>query len=116
MKNAFRGNYCYRTDIGKVRSSNEDEAKIVTNSSGNLLLIVADGMGGHNKGDFASFETVRIISEAFKDKKGFVNAYFASKWFIDTLYPMGCAAPAGSLLSVIVCGIAFIYLKRRRRL
>ena len=44
------------------------------------------------------------------------GAYFASKWFIDTLYPMGCAAPAGSLLSVIVCGIAFIYLKRRRRL
>ena len=39
------------------------------------------------------------------------GAYFASKWFIDTLYPMGCAAPAGSLLSVIVCGIAFIYLK-----
>lgn len=44
------------------------------------------------------------------------GAYFASKWFIYTLYPMGCAAPAGSLLSVIVCGIAFIYLKRRRRL
>ena len=44
------------------------------------------------------------------------GAYFASKWFIDTLYPMGCAAPAGSLLSVIVCVIAFIYLKRRRRL
>ena len=44
------------------------------------------------------------------------GAYFASKWFIDTLYPMGCAAPAGSLLSVIVCGIAFMYLKRRRRL
>ena len=44
------------------------------------------------------------------------GAYFASKWFADTLYPMGCAAPAGSLLSVIVCGIAFMYLKRRRRL
>ena len=44
------------------------------------------------------------------------GAYFASKWFIDNLYPMGCAAPAGSLLSVIVCVIAFIYLKRRRKL
>lgn len=44
------------------------------------------------------------------------GAYFASKWFVDTLYPMGCAAPAGSLLSVIVCVIAFIYLKRRRKL
>ena len=44
------------------------------------------------------------------------GAYFASKWFADTLYPMGCAAPAGSLLSVIVCVIAFAYLKRRRKL
>ena len=44
------------------------------------------------------------------------GAYFASKWFADTLYPMGCAAPAGSLLSVIVCVITFIYLKRRRKL
>ena len=43
------------------------------------------------------------------------GAYFASKWFIDTLYPMGCAAPAGSLLSVIVCGIAFIYLKKKEK-
>ena len=43
------------------------------------------------------------------------GAYFASKWFADTLYPMGCAAPAGSLLSVIVCVIAFIYLKKSIR-
>ncbi len=42
------------------------------------------------------------------------GAYFASKWFANTLYPMGCAAPAGSLLSVIVCVIAFTYLKKRR--
>lgn len=42
------------------------------------------------------------------------GAYFASKWFADTLYPMGCAAPAGSLLSVIVCIVAFTYLKKRR--
>ncbi len=76
----IRGNYCYRTDIGKVRSTNEDETRIVINSSGNVLLIVADGMGGHNKGDYASFETVRIISEAFKDKKGFLTAHSAANW------------------------------------
>ena len=33
MKNAFRGNYCYRTDIGKVRSSNEDETKITIDNN-----------------------------------------------------------------------------------
>lgn len=43
------------------------------------------------------------------------GAYFASKWFIDTLYPMGCAAPAGSLLSVIVCGICIYIFKKKEK-
>ncbi len=41
------------------------------------------------------------------------GAFLASKYFADTLYPMGLAAPAGSLLSVIVCAAAFRLLKRR---
>lgn len=41
------------------------------------------------------------------------GAFLASKYFADTLYPMGLAAPAGSLLSVIVCAVAFQVLKRR---
>lgn len=40
------------------------------------------------------------------------GAYFASKLFADTLFPMGLAAAGGSLLSVVVCVIAFQYLKR----
>ncbi len=40
------------------------------------------------------------------------GAFLASKYFADTLYPMGMAAPAGSLLSVIVCAIAFIWIKK----
>ena len=40
----------------------------------------------------------------------------ASKLFGDTLFPMGLAAPAGSLLSVIICVCAYIYLKRSGKL
>lgn len=43
------------------------------------------------------------------------GAYFASLYYPDTLYPMGFAAPGGSLLSVIVCVIAFCIVKKRRR-
>ncbi len=78
--NVFKGHYCYKSDIGKVRIANEDEAKVVVNSNGNVLLVVADGMGGHNKGDYASFETVRIITEAFKNQKYFLNTFFAASW------------------------------------
>lgn len=43
------------------------------------------------------------------------GAYFASKYFTDTLYPMGLAAPAGSLLSVIICAAAYVLLKQKMR-
>ena len=38
-------------------------------------------------------------------------AYLASKYYPDNLFPMGCAAPAGSLLSVLICAIAFVWMK-----
>lgn len=41
------------------------------------------------------------------------GAFLASKYFADTLYPMGLAAPGGSLLSVVVCVIAFVVLRRK---
>lgn len=44
------------------------------------------------------------------------GAYFASLYFPDNLYPMGLAAPGGSLLSVIICLIAFAVLRKRRNL
>lgn len=40
------------------------------------------------------------------------GAYLASVLFPDTLYPMGLAAPAGSLLSAIICVV--IFLKKRK--
>ena len=43
-------------------------------------------------------------------------SYFASKYFTDTLFPIGLASPAGSALSVIVCAAAFFWLVRRREL
>ncbi len=42
-------------------------------------------------------------------------AYFASKYFADTLFPMGLASPAGSGLSVIICVGVFWWMGRRRK-
>ena len=41
------------------------------------------------------------------------GAYLASRYFPDTLLPMGLAAPAGSLLSVIICLGAYLWMKKR---
>lgn len=39
-------------------------------------------------------------------------AYIASKYFTDSLFPMGIAAPAGSALSVVICIIALVWMNR----
>ena len=80
MKKYLTGRFFYRTDIGKVRVNNEDQAMAITNASGNVLLIVCDGMGGQNKGDLASSLAVNTIVSSFKDRKGFLNSYFARLW------------------------------------
>lgn len=41
-------------------------------------------------------------------------AYYASVNYTDTLFPMGTAAPIGSLLSVIICIIAFMWIKKHK--
>ena len=41
------------------------------------------------------------------------GSYLASQWFPDTLLPMGLAAPAGSVLSVLICVGAYLWLKRK---
>lgn len=54
------------TDIGKKRTLNQDYVYTSERPIGNLsnVFIVADGMGGHNAGDYASKYTVEtIISE-----------------------------------------------------
>ncbi|MCH5268370.1 MAG: MATE family efflux transporter [Lachnospiraceae bacterium] len=40
------------------------------------------------------------------------GAYLASKFYPDTLFPMGLAAPAGSLLSVVICVVAYVWMRR----
>lgn len=40
-------------------------------------------------------------------------AYIAANYFTESLLPMGIAAPAGSLLSVIICIAAFVWMRRK---
>lgn len=40
------------------------------------------------------------------------GAYYASEWFPDSLYPMGLAAPLGSVLSAVICMIFYMILKK----
>ena len=43
------------------------------------------------------------------------GAYFASVWFPEDLYPMGWAAPLGSLLSALICVGFYAYCRTREK-
>lgn len=52
-----------QTDVGRVRSNNEDSHGDDWLSDDSLLVIVADGMGGHEAGEVASGLAVRVLTE-----------------------------------------------------
>lgn len=59
------------TDIGRKREVNQDYVFATDETIGNLpnLLVVADGMGGHRAGDFASRFTVEVLAEEVQNCK-----------------------------------------------
>lgn len=62
---------CARTDIGRARKINQDSIFASSEPIGMLpnLFVVADGMGGHNAGDFASrFAVEQLVGLARESK------------------------------------------------
>lgn len=53
------------TDIGKKRTVNEDSAAVFTIEDGPTLAVIADGMGGHRGGDYASSTAVQLLGNEF---------------------------------------------------
>ena len=74
-----------KTDIGLVRSTNEDTYTFIKRDDGNFLAFVCDGMGGHLGGAFASSKAVEMMNNSF-------NAFFEKKrtksigvWLFDVI-------------------------------
>ena len=65
-----------KTDVGIVRSGNEDNYLMLPDRA---VFIVADGMGGHAAGEVASEMAVRIIGEEFGDPAGLAEADAAER-------------------------------------
>ena len=56
------------TDVGQRRKMNQDYVFVSENPVGNLpnLFVVADGMGGHNAGDYASSHAVQTLVDEIR--------------------------------------------------
>lgn len=75
--------YGYLTDPGKVRTHNEDSVTIVKNINDEILLAVADGMGGHKGGEIASSIAINNIAKRFSEISSVGDKEDAITWIKD---------------------------------
>ena len=69
----------YKTDVGRVRTHNEDAVQIFQNDN-LIVMVVADGMGGHAAGDVSSKMAITAVAEQFNHTLNFVDKESASDW------------------------------------
>ena len=75
----------YLTDTGRVREHNEDSVTILKNLNGEYLAVVADGMGGHRKGEVASALTVAHLGKRFTESASIGTIRDAVNWLSDNI-------------------------------
>jgi len=75
----------YLTDAGRVRSHNEDSVTIVKNQTGEHLMMVADGMGGHRAGEIASSMVVTHLGSRFANLSTIGTKFDAVNWLNENI-------------------------------
>lgn len=75
----------FRTDTGLLRPYNEDNGAVRENHAGQILALVADGMGGHQAGDVASEMARDGMLNHWDDNQINFSADEAEKWLQDTV-------------------------------
>jgi protein phosphatase len=109
----------FRTDTGKLRPHNEDSGAVKENNFGQLLAIVADGMGGHQAGDVASQMARDSMLTHWEQMTEFLSPVHAEKWLQETvskvnetIYMHALDNPKcegmGTTLVAVVCSNEFV--------
>lgn len=82
-------NYTVKSDVGVVRSENQDRAAVFKNNSA-TFAILCDGMGGHTGGSHASSITIATFEKEF-NKSFPTKRELVDKWFQKTIKKCGKA-------------------------
>ena len=103
--------YCI-TDIGLVREKNQDSYIAIENSHGDLLALVADGIGGGRAGEVASGELIRYFADIFPQSGTFSSLQDAANYIyyhMDRanrhIYDLSRSVPDYSSMGTTVTGI-----------
>ena len=79
----------YFTDMGKVRSHNEDSVTIINKENKEFILAIADGMGGHKAGEVASSIAIEHITNSFYNIETIGDKENAIEWLRNMLKEYG---------------------------
>ncbi|MEG7334180.1 protein-serine/threonine phosphatase PrpC [Bacillus subtilis] len=75
-----------KSDTGKIRQHNEDDAGVFKGKDEFVLAVVADGMGGHLAGDVASKMAVKAMGEKWNEAEAIpVAPAECEKWLIEQI-------------------------------
>ncbi|SFB19660.1 protein phosphatase [Lentibacillus halodurans] len=109
----------FQTDQGQIRHHNEDAGGVFYNESGQLLAVIADGMGGHQAGDVASQIATSFIRDQWEQTDEFDQPEETEVWLKENIQEMNrsilehaqdheeCAG-MGTTVVAAICTEAFI--------
>ncbi|MFC7745749.1 Stp1/IreP family PP2C-type Ser/Thr phosphatase [Lentibacillus kimchii] len=75
----------FQTDKGQIRDHNEDDGGVFYNEAGQMLAVIADGMGGHQAGDVASRMATLFIRDKWEPLTGLNSAEETETWLTNIL-------------------------------
>ena len=74
-----------KTDVGVERKQNQDQVGVFYNQDQVAILLLCDGMGGHNAGDVASEMAIYHVGHAWESTENMTDAHIISDWLTDQI-------------------------------
>jgi serine/threonine protein phosphatase PrpC len=98
------------TNVGMVRTKNQDSCAEFRSEDGTRLLVVADGMGGHRGGEVASASAIQVIGSHFEAGIGDPAAFLKSAFDAANQEIMRLGAEDPNLARMGTTGVAILFL------
>ncbi len=78
-------NIIMRSDVGKVRKVNQDYVRSYQKNDEEALVVLCDGMGGHNAGEIASKTTADDIIDHYQSHDNFSGISEIREWMHEVI-------------------------------